>query len=212
MNLTTVTGPRFEPVWLDDVHSHLRLDVDGSPPSHPDDAMLEEHIVTARRWVEHETRRSLVEQTLRLSMPGFTTNTGLTGIGATGVREIRLLRPPVIAVESVSYYDDTNTLQPVDPASYYVTDEAVPELRFVTGFSAPAVYDRPDAVRVIYRAGHATESSPLEANAADVPAQLRSAILVGVQLLYDDLLEKERVALENAREMLVSQLRIALVG
>ena len=69
--------------------------------------------------------------------------------GASGVPpRIRLVCPPVIAVSSVRYYDSANALQTVSASDYYVTDEQVPELRFLATFAAPTVYDRPDAVRI----------------------------------------------------------------
>jgi cysteinyl-tRNA synthetase len=50
-------------------------------------------------------------------------------------------------VTAVEYFDADNTLQTVDPASYYVADAVVPELHFVAAFAAPSTQTRPDAVR-----------------------------------------------------------------
>ena len=219
MNITIVTPPPFEPVTLGEVYAHLRLspDHEGSPgeETHPDDAMLARHITTARQEVEQMARRSLVQQTLRLSMAGFpSTVRGSFPPARTQVPEvIRLYRPPVLRVESVSYYDADNALQVVDAASYYVTDERVPELRFTISFAAPTVYSRPDAVRVLYVAGYTPLGSPPTTQddfVANVPSTLRDAILIGVQLLYDNMLPADATAASNMQMMMVQPLKVQL--
>lgn len=214
MNITVIQQPPFEPVDMAAVYAHLRLTPDhsGSPgeESHPDDAMLARHITTARQFVEVATRRSLVMQTVRLSMNAFPAR---WWVGSVPCRPIRLHRPPIVEVLSVSYYGGDNTLQTVEPASYYVTDEQVPELRFVSEFAAPSLYDRPDALRVEYRAGYLGEGSPPTTQAdfaANVPSGLKDAILLGVQLLYDNLSPADREATINAREALMQPFRIQL--
>jgi uncharacterized phiE125 gp8 family phage protein len=219
MNITVITAPPFEPVTLLEVYAHLRLTPDhsGSPgeESHPDDAMLSRHIASARTFVEQATRRCLVQQTLRLSMPSFPVPYcwSYSRRGSSADNVIRLYRPPIIAVEAVSYYDADNVLQLVDPLSYYTTDEQVPELRFASTFSWPTVHIRPDALRIEYRAGYTPEGSPPTTQAeyaASVPAALKDAILLGVQLLYDNLETKDREHMERAREAIMQPFRIQL--
>ena len=219
MNLTVITEPAFEPVTLADVYRHLRLDPDDSPATHPDDPALERHITSARKIVELMARRALILQTLRLSMPGFPHVEQCTTLGdrfrrVVSSEPIRLHRPPLVAVDSVRYFDAENVLQTVDPSSYYTTDEQVPELRFTSSFVTPTVYDRPDAVRVQYRAGYPDAGSPEGGSQADaaanVPAPLKEAILMGVQLLYDDLSPADRTAIENMREATVQPFRVQL--
>lgn len=216
MNLTVVTPPPFEPVTLEQVYRQLRLDPDGSPPEHPDDALVRGYITTARDWVEKATRRSLVQQTLRLSIGAWPIYAG--GCWLSGWRSspdrILLLRPPFVRLTSVGYWDSDNILQMVDPADYYVTDDLVPELRFTAAYTPPVAYLRPDAVRVDYVTGYAPEGSPpdetQEAYAAAVPQALKDAILIGVQLFYDNPPPAEREALERMREAIVQTYRIPL--
>lgn len=184
MNLTVLHGPPFEPVTLADVYRVLRVDPTGSPPTHPLDDDFTRQIRTSREAVELETRRALIQQTIRLSMADFPC--ARQSIESPRPRRIVLYRPPLISVQSVQYYDAANTLQTVSAADYYVTDDQVPELRFVDTFSAPTVYDRPDALRVTYVAGYLGAGSPPgdQAEYAEhVPAGLKDAILVGVQML-----------------------------
>lgn len=215
MNLTVVSPPPFEPVTLEEVYRHLRLTPSGSPPSHPDDALLSGNISAARAQIEHDAQISLVEQTLRLSARSFPRSENVGWHRHKVVDGLQLTRPPFIRVVSVSYYDADNVLQLVDPSSYYVTDEQVPRLCFVSTFAPPAVYNRQDAVRVIYEAGYAPEGSPpttQEEYAANIPRQLKDAVLLGVQLLYDDLAPADRTALELAKASLINTCAIKVLA
>ena len=122
MNISVITPPPFEPVSLEDVYGHLRLDVEGSPPTHPDDTQIDSFIAAAREFVEKSTHRSLVTQTLRLSAAGFPVcalpwgYTTLLPPRFQPPHHIYLKHPPVQSVTSVKYYDIDNVLQTVDAA------------------------------------------------------------------------------------------------
>lgn len=211
MNLTLLTPPAFEPVSLDQVYGHLRLTPSGSPAAHPDDAMLTRHIATARREVERITHRALVRQQLRLSAWGFYGG-DVRRIGFWTVPpSLPLLRPPLISVVSVQYHDEGNVLQTVATQDWYVTDDMVAQLRLVDSVS-PVVRTRGDAVRVTYWAGYPANGSPAGTSRADlianVPSECIDAILLGVELLYNPLSPEQRTALENAREALLSGLKV----
>lgn len=217
MNVTIVSAPPFEPLTLQELYEHLRLTPYGSPLAHPDDLLLQANLATARQSVEREGNISLVEQTVRLSTRTFDGDEPvpqyvLTCVGHPG---IRLLRPPVLSVLSVSYYDAANVLQTVDVADYYVTDEQIPRVLMVESFSYPTLYRRPDAVRVVYKAGHAPASSPplVQADyAAAVPDNAKSAIKLGVQMLYDDLSPDDRDALSKAWHALVDSFGVRIIA
>lgn len=198
--MSVIVPPPFQPVTLAEVYSHLRLDPEGSPATHPDDDMLSRHIRTATAEVERMTHRALVQQTLRMVRPSFP---------AQGIA----LRPPVQRIDAVRYYDGDNNLQTVTPESYFLSDDA--QLRFVTGFSAPVVYDRPDALRIDYVAGYPTDGSPAtqqEDYAGNVPSMVKDAILLGVQLLYDPLTPEQRDAVVRARAALLSSLVVHVLA
>src|SRR6185295_16732230 len=99
----------------------------------------------------------------------------------------------------VRYYDVNNTLQTVSPSNYFVTDDLVPRLQFVESFATPCTYRRDDAVRVDYVAGYPPVGSPPEDYVANIPSQIKDAILLGAQLLYDQLSPEQRKAIEDAR-------------
>jgi uncharacterized phiE125 gp8 family phage protein len=166
--LSVVTGPVKEPVELDDLTKvHLRVDPAGS-----DDALITNAIKAAREWAEAEMGRACMEQTLELRLPGF--------CGPY----IELPMPPLLEVVSVTYLDSAGVRQTWDPALW--------------GFSAPAgdrcgrgrLFPKPygiwpvameftDSVIITFKAGYGDQP-------ADVPASIRSAILLQVGTIYRD--------------------------
>lgn len=216
MNLTVVTPPPFEPVTLAEVYRQLRIvpDVSGSPPeeSHPDDELLRGQITAAREYVEIATRRALVQQTLRWSSADFPCAWGrFPRAWPSTAPGIVLPRPPLIRINSVGYYGADNVFSEVPSSDYYVMDQGVPELRFVSGYVTPSVYDRADAVRVEYVAGYTPDGSPpmtQEDFTRSIPQTLKNAILIGVQLLYDSMPPADRIAMENMREAMLQTYRI----
>jgi uncharacterized phiE125 gp8 family phage protein len=203
MNIEVIGPPLFEPVSVGDAYLQLRL---GDPKSedleaHPFYSQIVRNITTARLQVEQMTRRALVQQTLRISYPGFT----------CGGRGLELRRPPLREVLGVQYRDGDNALQTVELEDWFVTDDLVPRLRFVEGWSAPDTFARRDAVSIEYVAGYPPDGSPpadQEDWAAGVPAPLKDAILIGVEILQGAMSPGDRELLEQARENLVCSYRI----
>lgn len=218
MNVTTTVEPPFEPITLVDLYRSLRLDTEGSPPTHADDAMLAAHITAARQDIEARTRRALVQQTVRVSYSGFPwSRQAYEQLSPSRRMEslcaLRLPRPPLVRVESVHYYDSANTLTLLADSNYYVTDEQMPELRFVATFVPPTTYTRPDSVRVSCVVGYTPDGSPpttQEDYAANVPQQLKQAIILAVQCLYDDLQPADWTRIQTAIESLVQPYRVQL--
>jgi uncharacterized phiE125 gp8 family phage protein len=204
MNVTTIIDPQFEPVTLAEVYKVCRLDPDGSPATHEHDLLLTGYITTARQYVEAFTRRSLIEQTKRLSTASFGNGNPLA---------ISLWYPPIISINRVQYYDGTNVLTTVDPSNYFLTDDELPQVMFIDGFAAPTTSRRPDAVRVEYQAGYAANSSPavLQSEfAALVPQDLKDAILLRVQYYYEDLAPNDRESLNTTIEAIMTSKKVLL--
>jgi len=205
--LERLVPPALEPVTLAEVYRQLRLDPFDSPPAHPDDPMLLLHIATARWDAEDATRRSFVQQTLRLSGPSFHFDSPRMrwcgpGRSEWGVQTIDLLRQPISEIISVSYYDGENVLAEIEPEDYFLAGS---RLMFAQGFALPSVYmSRPDAVQVVYRAGYPPANSPNDDYVSNVPPPIKQAILIGVQLLYDELTPEKRTQLEQTRDALLS--------
>lgn len=210
MNITVVTEPPVEPVTLAEAYAHLRWDTEieaiGSPPEdtvvYPLGDLVTQNIRTARIFVEQATRRALVQQTLRLS----------TG----SLRDVELLRPPFISLQSVEYLNDEGESTELDTADFFVSDDYVPKLRAYSRV-ADACYDlardRDDCVRVTYVAGYPpayNEASPPDVTSytTNIPAPLKDAIMLHVQLLCDRFDDGEKTALERTRDSLISSYRV----
>lgn len=91
---------------------------------------------------EHQIGRALIKQTWQATLPAFDD-------------AIRLEGAPLIAVQSVSYYDADNVLQILAPEAYYV--DAVTEPGYIVaaaGAGWPATYTRRNAVVVEYTCGY----------------------------------------------------------
>jgi len=159
MSLVLVTPPAVEPVSLAEAKAHLRID------DTADDAVVSALITTARNLVEEHTSRALVSQTWELQLDGWPC-------------VIRLPRPPLVSVLSITYTDPNGAERTLAPAAYKVDTVTEPG-RIVSayGLSWPDCRDEIAAVRVRYSAGYGP--------AADVPAALRHAVLLTAAHLYD---------------------------
>ena len=127
MHLKLITPPSGEPLTLAEARAHLRLDVSGSPPSSPDDALLTTLITLARQnfdgrdgWIG----RALMTQTYDLLLDGFPGNHMFDYLyrGQPHFRMGRHRReeaisiplPPLQSVASIKYVDTNGVLQTMD--------------------------------------------------------------------------------------------------
>lgn len=192
MSITVIRPPAFEPISLEQARQHLRVDVyPGSPATHPDDDLISRAIVAARERAEEITRRALVEQGVRLVAPSWYPDAW----PRTRQRGIDLLRPPLISVDQVTYYDDNNTLQVVTSSNYFIEEtQPVHRLRWAASFDFPCTYDRADAVRVDYTAGYAGQASPVT-DQAEAASGIPASIINGMLLLVGDMYEHREATL-----------------
>jgi hypothetical protein len=182
--------------------------------------MISGYIITARQYVESFTRRALIRQTLRVTMPAFpTTNVRFAGYDDPSdwfrrPGKMELKRPPFISLVSVKYLDSDEVLQTLAPSNYYVDDASslLAELVFRDTFDPSiATSERQDAVRVEYVAGYPPGDDSPETQmslAANVPQSIKDAIKLHVQLMADRFDPEERAELERARDALLKQYQI----
>lgn len=211
-NFVTVTEPPVEPVTLSEVYEWLRLDPEGSPQTHPQDNMLNTLIKAARKKVEVILKRRLVQQIIEAVLDGFPTyNTGYYDPWMTHPRTLELLYPPLIEVLSVSYYDENNELQALASSGWFVSTDALPPTLNCTSSQVwPSTYRRTDAVRVRYVVGYPPDGSPGDGPdlAANVPEGIKQAIMIEVQLGYDELAVDKRNALAALRDSLLAGYKV----
>jgi uncharacterized phiE125 gp8 family phage protein len=169
MPATLIAGPALEPVPLDDVKAHLRVDQDD------EDDLLASAIVAARCHVENATRRVLIAQGWRIHLDRWPRK-----------RMLRLPIAPLISVDEVRVRTgDGPTL--VDADEYVVDAASVPGRLLVSGDVPCPASRTPGAIEIDLTAGYG-------ALAADVPSPLRHAIRMLVAHWYE-----QRGAVGDAR-------------
>jgi uncharacterized phiE125 gp8 family phage protein len=163
--VTQTVAPAAEPVSRAEAKLHLRVDVT------TDDTLIDSLIQAAREYVENHTGRSFVRRTLRADLSYFHS-------------QIRLPHKPIISISGIQYYNtDSPSVLTTLGAEYYSLNRDVVSLNY--GYAWPAVYPRLDAVKITYLAGYAPSSSP-EVLAENVPAAIKSAMLLTIGDLYEN--------------------------
>lgn len=160
--LQELEAPTEEPVTLADAKLHLRVDGD------EENTWIERAIRAAREYCEETQQRAYVSRRFRLSLERWPCG-----------RTIYLPRPPLQAVEAVSYTRADGTVETLDP-SLYVVDAAsepgaihlAPDASWPTEQLAPGM-----PIRVEFLAGYGT--------VGDVPERVTQAILLLVGHWYE---------------------------
>jgi uncharacterized phiE125 gp8 family phage protein len=134
MYVREVSPPASEPVTLDEVTAHLRIDHDA------ENALLQAYITAARERAETLTGRSFASRQFELVMPAFP------------AAELRLPRPPLESVDGIKYRDTGGVLQALDSSRYRALTGAVPPVvEPMEGW--PRTAERMDAVVVTFTSG-----------------------------------------------------------
>lgn len=155
------TPPVKRPVTLDQAKAHCRVDHDD------DNHVLLQAINAAVEWVETNTGRALITRTYEI---------GQSDLGGC----IELPMPPLQSVESITYVDEEGNQQTLAADQYQVQTWVAP------GYVLPAydvtwpkVREQINSVVVEYKAGYGED-------AEDVPADIRSALLLLVGHFYEN--------------------------
>jgi uncharacterized phiE125 gp8 family phage protein len=171
MPLYLVEAPTTPALSLDDAKDYLRVDIND------DDDLITACIAAAEQNLDGRDGwlgRALVSQIWDYKLAEF------------GGCEIRIPLPPLIAVESVQYYDADNVLQTLASDVYEVVGvggfgKAAIVLKH--GQRWPATYPRAEAVAIRFRAGYVdTSDSPAS---GEVPAPIITAMKRTVGSLYE---------------------------
>jgi hypothetical protein len=173
-SLKVITPPAIEPVSVDEVKLHTRINYD------VEDSILSKWISTAREMAEDYQRRAFISQMLELSFDNYP------------VMPIRLPRPPLIELKSIKIYDyegtetvlyneadnpvTTTTEGEAEPSTNadFIIDTASEPGRIGLAFGKvwPATTLRAlDSVKIRYAAGYGL-------TAAAVPACVADAIML----------------------------------
>lgn len=196
MGLSLVAGPTQEPVTLAEAKAHLRVAIAD------DDGLIAGYILAARSYVEGQIHRPIVSR-----MFDFTADYGWPSKNCQSW--IDLPMPPLQSVRSVSYVDSNGATQVLASNQYRViTNGPRGAVIPVYGVSWPSVRPQTGAVTVRFIAGYTdfvdTISSPnYSVTGPGVPDELRMAIMLHVEMLYDRD-PQSRQLLESARDSLMS--------
>lgn len=190
---------------LADAKLHLRID-DTSQ-----DAFVQTLIDAATNAIEGYTHRSLITQTWRFSLDRFPYPYPGNGswsvdplfvqqpsVGGWLAEPIRLPRPNLLTVVSVTYLDQTGQRVTLDPSVYTVsTDELPGTVSLTYGQSWPnALYLR-NSIQITYTAGYGP-------SATDVPP----ALIHAAKLVIGDLYVNREAALIGTRAATVQNLAV----
>lgn len=183
MSLNRTVEPAINPVTLQEVKNHLRIEINDY------DTTLNSLIHEAVRYVEGVTGRALISQTYEFKMDGF-------------VSDLKIPKPPLISVSSVQYLDEANATQTLAAANYTVDNSSEPArlVESATG-TYPSTYDDLDAVTITFVAGYGTAAS-------DVPETFKRAIKLYIEKMYDMPFAGYGQALDNALESSLSFHRV----
>lgn len=175
MKITIITKPTVEPVTLTEARSHLKLDTDGSPPTHPDDTLVENLITAARQWAENYTNRVFCQTTFDLFLDRFP-------IGDS----IELPRLPLISVTSLTYTTYDGTVETLTEGTEFVVDTDSYFGRIVLEYDETWPTDTlhpKNPIKVRFVAGYASTSSPADYR-ENVPQAIKQSILLIIGHLY----------------------------
>ena len=164
MGLELITPPASEPVSLAEAKAHLRVDHDD------EDAAIARFARAAREWAERYTGRAFIAQSWRLWRDAWPDCVPLA---------LSIPKPPLMAITSVTAYDRSGAATALSSDAYIVDGAAVPG-RIVLKDTAvlPVNLREANAIAVGFQAGYG-------ANASDVPAAIRAAVLTLIAHLYE---------------------------
>lgn len=178
MALQLYTAPTIEPLTLSEATAHLRVDSD-------DDMLLVESLITAARiYCENKTNRQFINATYKLSLDQFPVwndcrpRRGESFAELGGV--IRVPRPRLQSVTSITYVDLNGDTQTLSTSNYTVDTQSEPG-RIVPAYNSfwPGTRTQVNAVVVTYVAGFG-------ANATSVPESIKAAMKLIIGHLYEN--------------------------
>lgn len=186
MGLRRTVAPTVVPISVDEAKSWAKIEVDN------DNDIVTDLIDEAVQRCEEVSGLSLNTQTWVLTLDSFTDEqngcrydasirgSGLigTGLGSAIGWYVKLARPPVLSVTSLTYVDTSGTTQTLASSGYQVDTTDRPG-RIIPAYGTvwPVVRGQLAAITITYQAGFGS-------NATDVPADIRGRLKEYVAYRY----------------------------
>lgn len=177
-SLKLLTPPAVEPVTLLEAKRHARIELDD------EDALVSSLIVAARQWAENYTGRAFVAQVWQLWLddaPGADDETafGVSDLCRSDCRSLVLPRGPLLSVDSVQTFDESDAATVWNASNYYVDTAREPgRLVLRSGAVWPVLLRSANGMMIQYRAGYGADASA-------VPEAIKTAILQLVARWYE---------------------------
>jgi uncharacterized phiE125 gp8 family phage protein len=182
--LVLVTAPEAEPLTLDEVKAHLRIDHSA------DDTLLAGYMAAARLHLEGKDGilgRALMPQTWNLVMDHFPVYWATYCYHHGNPWAIRVPLPPLIDVTSIKYIDPDGVEQTFSDTKYTVDTASEPgRIVLNPGEVWPVTKCIPNAVTVEFECGYAMEDPEAEEDPiVTVPQPIRQALLGLIADFYE---------------------------
>lgn len=164
-SLSLVTAPTAEPLTLPEAKAHLRVDFSD------EDQYITDLIASARRHLERKLDRTFLPTSWRLSMDYFPP------------WEIRLPRPPLVSITSVTYAAATDGTSTTHASSNYSGDAYSEPGRLTPVYNQvwPAVRIQANSVAIVYVGGYGSTNALALAN---LPGTIKHAMKLLVAHWY----------------------------
>lgn len=176
--LKLLTPNGTEPVELDELKAFMRVDLEDKE----DDILISTCNRASRRYVETFTRRSLLQQTWKMTLDSFPRYDYFKNDSRQTNRIIEIPKSPLISVTSIKYKDTSDTEQTMnlDDFTIDIVDNAKSRITLNESLTYPQTIDNANAVEIEFVAGFqsSTEVSP--------PDTLRLAIMQLANHYYEN--------------------------
>jgi hypothetical protein len=179
-NLVMTSPPAEEPVSLTTAKLHLRVTISN------DDSLITALITAARELCEKETRRAFITRTYQLRMNRFPWTSPQVYLPAYSDERtpggtwgmIRMPKPPLASVVSITYQDLNGTVQTLDPSAYQVDSGGITQGVIVPAYGTywPQALFNLDSIVINYTAGYG--------DATAIPLSISQAMLLCIGHWY----------------------------
>jgi uncharacterized phiE125 gp8 family phage protein len=171
IGLVRTVAPTFAAVSLETAKAHLKMDDDTT-----DDTLIEALCFAATEYAENYMGNAIMPQTWDQLYDAWPSKIWLKVL------------PAVATGVVVKYYNTSNTDTTLSTSNYTVLNRGQGVTVEFTG-SLPAVYDRDDAIRIIYKAGFSDSATEETAQQA-VPKSIAQGVLILIGAMYENREEK----------------------
>lgn len=167
---TRTVEPYTEPVSLDEVKDHLRIEFTDH------DSQLLGLITASREWVEEYLRRAIVQQTWKYYLQSWPSSD-----------EFELPFPPLQSVTAIKYTDSDDSETTWDSDEYEVDTDSEPgRIVLAYGETWPSTTLHPkNPIEIEYVAGYDDDGGSPPDYRVNIPQAIKEALILDIAMHYD---------------------------